>query len=209
METPQEYYKHPGPMTELGAHAAQIRALPGDIQALCDVVQAWRYLARVRRTVADDKLSRMASGKRHMGDPLMVCQYCQEHFLLSKIAAHRGACSENPRNNQPWDGTIDGVRGWFDRQRLKTINSKPRFQRRKQVGWQVTVGRRDDHLYPTRPKTLRMMLESGPGQIDLLRAVNQRAHADYEIRKFFTDGELKSIGEFLRNDPASGTKPES
>jgi len=39
METPQEYYKHPGPMTELGAHAAQIRALPGDIQALCDVVQ--------------------------------------------------------------------------------------------------------------------------------------------------------------------------
>jgi len=30
METPQEYYKHPGPMTELGAYAAQIRALPGD-----------------------------------------------------------------------------------------------------------------------------------------------------------------------------------
>jgi len=36
METPREYYKHPGPMTELGAHAVQIRALPGDIHALCE-----------------------------------------------------------------------------------------------------------------------------------------------------------------------------
>jgi len=53
-----------------------------------------------------------------------------------------------------------------------------------------------------------MTLESGPGHIDVLRAVNQRAHADYEIRKFFTDGELKSIREFLSSDPASGTKPE-
>jgi len=54
-----------------------------------------------------------------------------------------------------------------------------------------------------------MILDSGPEHIDVLRAIDQRAHADYEIRKFFTDGELKNIREFLRNDPASGTKPES
>jgi hypothetical protein len=50
-----------------------------------------------------------------------------------------------------------------------------------------------------------MILDSGPEHIDVLRAIDQRAHADYEIRKFFTDGELKNIREFLRNDLSSGT----
>ncbi|HKM99495.1 MAG TPA: hypothetical protein VJX23_03185 [Candidatus Binataceae bacterium] len=54
METPQEYYKHHGPMTQLGVHAAQIRALPVDIPALCDVVQGllihrdWQGLYNVK-----------------------------------------------------------------------------------------------------------------------------------------------------------------
>jgi hypothetical protein len=39
METPQEYYKHDGPMTALGAHAEELRALPTDIASLCEIVQ--------------------------------------------------------------------------------------------------------------------------------------------------------------------------
>ena len=39
MQTPQEYYKHDGPMTALGAHADEFRALPRDIAPLCEVVQ--------------------------------------------------------------------------------------------------------------------------------------------------------------------------
>ena len=39
MQSPQEYYKHDGPMSALGAHADEVRALPKDIAALCEVVQ--------------------------------------------------------------------------------------------------------------------------------------------------------------------------
>src|SRR6202046_765759 len=39
MEAPQEYYKHDGPMTALGAHADEFRALPKDLASLCEVVQ--------------------------------------------------------------------------------------------------------------------------------------------------------------------------
>src|ERR1700685_1348101 len=39
METPQEYYKHDGPMTALGAHDAEFNALPKDLASLCEVVQ--------------------------------------------------------------------------------------------------------------------------------------------------------------------------
>ncbi len=39
MQSPQEYYKQDGPMTALGAHAEEIRELPKDIAALCEVVQ--------------------------------------------------------------------------------------------------------------------------------------------------------------------------
>jgi hypothetical protein len=39
MQSPQEYYKHDGPMSALGAHADEIRALPKDIASLCEVVQ--------------------------------------------------------------------------------------------------------------------------------------------------------------------------
>ena len=39
METPQEYYKHDGPMTALGAHDAEFSALPKDLASLCEVVQ--------------------------------------------------------------------------------------------------------------------------------------------------------------------------
>jgi hypothetical protein len=39
METAREYYKGDGPMTALGAPAAEFRALPRDIGALCEVVQ--------------------------------------------------------------------------------------------------------------------------------------------------------------------------
>jgi len=39
MESPQEYYQRNGPMTALGAHAAEISALPMDIASLCEVIQ--------------------------------------------------------------------------------------------------------------------------------------------------------------------------
>lgn len=39
MESPHEYYKGYGPMTALGAQAAQFGALPREIAALCEVVQ--------------------------------------------------------------------------------------------------------------------------------------------------------------------------
>ena len=39
MQTPQEYYKSTGPMTALGAHAEEFRALPTDLALLCEVVQ--------------------------------------------------------------------------------------------------------------------------------------------------------------------------
>jgi hypothetical protein len=39
METPQEYYKHDGPMSALGAHASEVRALPKDLGALCEIAQ--------------------------------------------------------------------------------------------------------------------------------------------------------------------------
>jgi hypothetical protein len=39
MQSPQEYYRHDGPMTALGAHADEVRALPTDLASLCEVVQ--------------------------------------------------------------------------------------------------------------------------------------------------------------------------
>ena len=39
METPQEFYKHDGPMTALGAHADEFRALPRELASLCEMVQ--------------------------------------------------------------------------------------------------------------------------------------------------------------------------
>src|ERR1700723_4541299 len=39
MQSPQEYYKHDGPMSALGAHVDEVRALPKDVAALCEVVQ--------------------------------------------------------------------------------------------------------------------------------------------------------------------------
>lgn len=39
MDSAQEYYKRAGPMSGLGAHTAQVRALPESIEALCKVIQ--------------------------------------------------------------------------------------------------------------------------------------------------------------------------
>jgi len=39
METPQEYYRHDGPMTAPGAHAEEFSKLPRDVAGLCEVVQ--------------------------------------------------------------------------------------------------------------------------------------------------------------------------
>ncbi len=39
MQNPQEYYKSEGPMTALGAHAEEFRAMPTDLASLCEVVQ--------------------------------------------------------------------------------------------------------------------------------------------------------------------------
>lgn len=39
METPQEYYRHDGPMTAPGAHAEEFSKLPRDVARLCEIVQ--------------------------------------------------------------------------------------------------------------------------------------------------------------------------
>jgi hypothetical protein len=39
MENPQEYYRHDGPMTALGAQAEEFRAMPTDLASLCEIVQ--------------------------------------------------------------------------------------------------------------------------------------------------------------------------
>jgi hypothetical protein len=39
MENPREYYRGTGPMTALGAHAEEFRALPKDLASLCELVQ--------------------------------------------------------------------------------------------------------------------------------------------------------------------------
>lgn len=39
MKDPQDYYQRSGPMTALGAHAAEFSALPSDIASLCEVIQ--------------------------------------------------------------------------------------------------------------------------------------------------------------------------
>ncbi len=39
MENPREYYRHCGPMTSVGAHRAEFSTLPGDVAALCEVIQ--------------------------------------------------------------------------------------------------------------------------------------------------------------------------
>ncbi len=39
MQTSQEYYKHSGPMTALGAHVEEFTALPRELASLCEVVQ--------------------------------------------------------------------------------------------------------------------------------------------------------------------------
>ena len=39
MQSPQEYYRHDGPMTALGAHADEFRAMPTDLASLCEIVQ--------------------------------------------------------------------------------------------------------------------------------------------------------------------------
>ena len=48
METPQEYYKHDGPMTALGAHADEFRALPKNLESLCEVVKVCSFIATSR-----------------------------------------------------------------------------------------------------------------------------------------------------------------
>jgi hypothetical protein len=39
MQSPQEYYRRNGPMTALGAHADEFRAMPTDLASLCEIVQ--------------------------------------------------------------------------------------------------------------------------------------------------------------------------
>jgi hypothetical protein len=63
METPQEYYKASGPMTALGAHAAEFNPLPRDLAQLCEVVQGvlihrdiapWLYGLTLSEELRDD-----------------------------------------------------------------------------------------------------------------------------------------------------------
>jgi transglutaminase superfamily protein len=63
MQSPQEYYRHDGPMTAPGAHAAEFHALPRDLASLCEVVQGvlihrdiapWLYDLKLTEAQRDD-----------------------------------------------------------------------------------------------------------------------------------------------------------
>jgi hypothetical protein len=63
MQTPQEYYRHDGPMTALGAHADEFRGLPADLASLCGIVQGvlihrdiapWLYGLTLTESQRDD-----------------------------------------------------------------------------------------------------------------------------------------------------------
>ena len=63
MESPQEYYKGNGPMTVAGSRTSELRAMPSDIAALCQVVQgllvhrdiaSWLYSLKLTEKQRDD-----------------------------------------------------------------------------------------------------------------------------------------------------------
>lgn len=113
METPQEYYKHDGPMTALGAHAEEFHALPKDLASLCEVVQGvlihrdiapWLYGITLTEAQRDDGHirpmaqmltriheldSRPLTNARDVGHRLpSVCRHFS--LMLSAILRHQG-----------------------------------------------------------------------------------------------------------------------
>jgi Transglutaminase-like superfamily len=113
METPQKYYKHDGPMTALGAHADEFRALPKDLASLCEVVQGvlihrdiapWLYGITLTEAQRDDghlrPIARMLAriheldarpltNARDVGHRLpSVCRHFS--LMLSAILRHQG-----------------------------------------------------------------------------------------------------------------------
>jgi Transglutaminase-like superfamily len=113
METPQEYYKHDGPMTALGAHTDEFRALPNDLASLCEVVQGvlihrdiapWLYGITLTEAQRDDGHirpigqmltrinaldSRPLTNVRDVGHRLpSVCRHFS--LMLSAILRHQG-----------------------------------------------------------------------------------------------------------------------
>jgi hypothetical protein len=63
VENPQQYYKSHGSMSAPGAHAADFRALPKDVGALCEIIQgvlihqnlaAWLYDVKLSDTMQPD-----------------------------------------------------------------------------------------------------------------------------------------------------------
>ena len=113
MQTPQEYYKHDGPMTALGAHANEVRALPNDLASLCEVVQGvlihrdiapWLYGITLTEAQRDDGHlrpieqmltriheldSRPIANARDVGHRLpSVCRHFS--LMLSAILRHQG-----------------------------------------------------------------------------------------------------------------------
>jgi len=57
MEHPQQYYTGNGPMTALGAQAAQLGAIPRDVASLCDVIQGVLIHADLATWLYDVKFS--------------------------------------------------------------------------------------------------------------------------------------------------------
>jgi Transglutaminase-like superfamily len=113
MRSPQEYYSQPSPMTALGAHPEEFRALPTDLASLCEVVQGvlihrdiapWLYGLTLTEEQRDDGHIRPLAGmltRIHALDPrpLTVAReparrlpgVCR-HFslMLSAILQHQG-----------------------------------------------------------------------------------------------------------------------
>jgi hypothetical protein len=82
IETPQAYFTGNGPMTALGAHAAEFRALPADVGSLRDVVQGVLIHRDMAPFLYDLKLSnekRDEANTRPMAEMLARIHALDEH----------------------------------------------------------------------------------------------------------------------------------
>ena len=66
METPQEYYRHDGPMTAPGAHAGEFGKLPRDVARLCEVVQGLLIHRDIAPFLYDLKLTEAQRDDGHL-----------------------------------------------------------------------------------------------------------------------------------------------
>src|SRR5438552_232982 len=93
METPQEFYTGNGPMTAVGAGAAELSALPRDLAQLCKVIQGVLIHSDIAPWLYDLKLSAEKQLEKHtraVGDTLARIKAVDERPLtVERDPRHR------------------------------------------------------------------------------------------------------------------------